>query len=184
MANVDIVKGAVAVKHPSGNLRTSRYAIPANNSTAVYMGDFVKSEGSATTDGVPHVIQAAAGNLLRGVVVGFEPDHSDLTKMYRVGSTLRYCQVADDPATVFEIQADGSTAADDVGENADIVVASGNTTSGNSGMELQSSSHVTSTAQLRILGFVQRPDNEIGANAKLLVRINEHELVTVSLAGM
>lgn len=183
MANADVVKGARPVYHPSGRIPTRRYAIPASDGTAVFIGDFVKSGGSADANGVATVIQAAAGNTLRGVVVGFEPDHSNLALLYRTASTLRYCYVADDPDTVFEIQEDavgGDLAVADVGENADIVVAAGNTTFGTSGMELDTSTHVTTTAQLRILGFVQRPDNEVGTNAKVLVKINEHELASTS----
>ena len=50
----------------------------------------------------------------------------------------------------------------------------GNTTTGASGMELNTADHKTATAQLRIMGLVQRPDNSVGVNAKLAVLINEH----------
>ena len=183
MANSDIVKGAVAVSHPSGRIPTNMYCILAADGTATFMGDFVKSGGSSDADGVPSVVQAAAGNTLRGVIVGFVQNSADLTQMHRTASTLRYCLVADDPATVFEIQEDGvggALAITDVGENADIIVAAGSTVTGNSGMELDTSTHATTAAQLRILGFVRRPDNEVGANAKVLVRIIEHELTSTT----
>lgn len=181
MANVDRVNGARPVKHLDGspyNGAVNRYCIPASDGTAVFIGDFVKSGGSADANGVPTVIAAAAGDALRGVVVGIVPDTAD-SLIYRAASTLRYVLVADAPDLVFEIQEDsvgGALAVTDVGENADIVVAAGSTSTGTSGMELDSSTHATTSAQLRILGLRQRADNEIGVNAKWLVSINEHEL--------
>lgn len=181
MANADVVKGFVPVKHPSGHIRTTRYSIQAADGTALFIGDLVKSGGTADADGVPGVIQAAAGNYCRGVIVSFEPLLSSLTTMHRTASTLRYCYVADDPDQVFECQEDGdggALAITAVGGNAEFIVAAGNATTGLSGMELDSSTAATTnTLSLKVLGFVQRPDNEVGvANAKVLVRINLHEL--------
>lgn len=183
MANVDRPNGLRPVKHLDGspyNGAVNRYYIPASDSTATFVGDAVKSGGTADADGVPTIAQAAAGDAIRGVIVAFEPNPDNLGINYRAASTARYALVADAPDLVFEIQEDavgGAVAITAVGNNADLVVGSGNTTSGASGMELDSSTVATTTAQLRILGFVQDPKNEVGvANAKLLVSINEHEL--------
>ena len=67
-----------------------------------------------------------------------------------------------------------------VGNNADVVVGSGSTTTGSSGMELDSSDVKTATAQLRILQLVQREDNAVGDNANWEVMINEHRLTTTT----
>lgn len=186
MANVSRVCGARPVKHLSGspyNGQCNLYYCPSTDGTAIFMGDFVKSGGTTDANGVPTIAQAAAGDALRGVVVGIVPDTADST-IYRVASTARYLLVADDPDLIFEIQEDAvgaATALVDIGENADITVAAGNTSTGTSGMQLDSSDHKTATAQLRMLGFVQSPTNEPGvANAKLLVRINEHELASTT----
>lgn len=182
MANVDRPNGLSPIRHLDGsayNGQVNRYFIPATDATAMFVGDAVKSAGSADSDGVPTVAQAAAGDTLRGVIVGFEPDPDNLSRNYRAASTARYVLVADAPDIVFEVQEDSvgaALAATNVGQNADIVVGAGNTTSGASGMELDSSTAVATTAQLRILGFSQAPKNEIGDNAKLEVVINEHEL--------
>ena len=181
MANVDRVNGLRPVKHLDGspyNGAVNRYYVPDTDTVAIFVGDAVKSSSSADANGVPGVAQAAAGDAIRGVVVGIEPV-TDESLIYRAASTERYLLVADAPDLVFEIQEDsvgGALAAGDVGENADIVVAAGSTAAGTSGMELDSSTAVTTTAQLRILGLAQRADNEIGVNAKWLVAINEHEL--------
>lgn len=182
MANSDNVFGARLVQ--SGNeYRIRRYSIPASDSTATFVGDFVKSNGTADTDGTPQVVQAAAGDTLRGVVVAVEPE-TQASTLHRAASDQRYVLVCDDPDAVFEIQEDGAMAVTAVGGNADVVVAAGNTTFGTSGMELDSSSAVTTTAQLRILGLVQREDNEVGTNGKWLVKINEHELGTSGGSGV
>ena len=86
--------------------------------------------------------------------------------------------VSDDPYERFEIQADGATAAADVGLNADIVYAAGSSPDYVSKVELQTSDQKTATAQLRILGISKDPDNNTAgsANVNLVVMINEHFL--------
>lgn len=181
MANSDNARGLTPVRHGDGSPYTGAanvYSIPASDSTAVYIGDAVKSAGSADADGVPTVAQAAAGDTIRGVVVGVVPDTAN-SLIYRAASTLRKVLVADAPDLVFEIQEDsdgGALAAADVGNNADVVVGTGSTVTGRSAMEIDSSTKNTTSAQLRILRLVPRADNEIGTNAKWEVMINEHEL--------
>ena len=86
--------------------------------------------------------------------------------------------VSDDPYERFEIQADGATAAADVGLNADIVYAAGSSPDYVSKVELQTSDQKTGTAQLRIIGISKDiENNEAGsANVNLVVLINEHQL--------
>jgi hypothetical protein len=86
--------------------------------------------------------------------------------------------VSDDPYERFEVQADGATAAADVGLNADIVYAAGSSPDFVSKVELQTSDQKTATAQLRIIGISKDPDNnEAGsANVNLVTIINEHQL--------
>lgn len=191
MANANAATGLKPVEYLGGspyNGKVNMYLVPSSDPTAMYVGDPVKSGGSAgaagvyvngiNTEGMATVITAAAGDTLRGVVIGFLPKQSDLTVLHREASTNRIALVVDDPNIVFEVQEDSlgaATAAVDVGENADIIYAAGSTTTGISGVMLDSSDHKTATAMLRILGFVQRPDNVIGTNAKLRVLINEHE---------
>jgi len=182
MANRDNPNGAKPVKHLNGspwNGAMNRYAIPAADGTATFVGDFVKLYGTGTAEGVNQVIQAAATDRLVGAIVAFEPDPTNLSATHRTALTLRYCWVADAPDTVFEIQEDSdisTLALADIGENADIVVGAGNTSTGMSGMELDSSDHKAATAQLRILRAVQRPDNVVlETNCRWEVLINEHE---------
>jgi len=184
MANVNRASGARPVRHINGspyNGQCNEYE--CNTGNAVFLGDFVKSGGTANAEGRATVVIAAAGDALRGVVVGIVPDTAD-SLIYRASGTTRRLLVCDDPDYVFEIQADNggaNLALVDVGENADILVTGGSTVTGTSATELDSSTHTASTAQLRILGFVQRTDNTPAADyAKVLVTINEHELKSTS----
>ena len=196
MANIDAAFGMRPVQHLDGspwNGKVTSYLVPSTDASAIYVGDPVKSGGSAgaagtvvygqDVEGMPTAIVAAAGDTLRGVVVGFSPLQSNLETLHRAASTNRIAYVCDSPDVVFEIQEDSdgaALAAADVGENADIIYAAGNSTTGRSGVELDSSTHVTTTAQLRILGMVKRADNAIGDQARWLVVINEHELKSTS----
>ena len=181
MANADNPSGARPIRHLTGapyNGQSNRYCLPAADGTATYIHDLVKFGGTADADGIPTIAQAAAGDaLLVGAVVGLEVSPTDLTLMYRSASTLRYAMVSDSPDIIYEMQEDsvgGALAATDVGENCDIIVAAGSATSGVSAMELDSSTHATTTAQMRVIRLVQRADNAIGTNAKWEVLINEH----------
>ncbi len=183
MANADTPFGLRPVYNSNGspyNGNAILCAIPASDGTATFVGDPVKLAGSAdSTTGVPTVAQCAAADAIFGVIVGFEPDRTDLTKVHRAASTLRYCYVCVDKGVVYECQEDSvgnNLAVTEVGLATDIVVGSGSTVTGFSGVELDSSDTATAAGQLRILGLVRKPDNEIGANAKWLVVINEHNL--------
>lgn len=191
MANEDKPRGLIPVQHISGSDWDGRYSIyylPATDGTAVFIGDAVSLAGGADASGkYPSVTQATAGtgNALLGVVVGFGTQPQlmamlpDLSKRYRLASEEMYVAVVDDPDVLFEIQEDsdgGAIAVTDVMDNAPLIVGSGDTTTGMSGMEIDSSGVVATTEQLRLMRLVNREDNALGNQAKWLVRINEHQL--------
>jgi hypothetical protein len=180
MANSNAPTGLTPVRYASGapyNGASNVYYAPASDSNALYIGDPVIIAGSADTDGVPSITIATAGASFTGVVVGFKPDANIVANGYRAASTAAYVYVADDPDLLFEVQEDavgGALAAADVGLNADLVSGSGSATTKRSGWQLDTSTKATTaTLQTRIVGFVQRPDNAIGSNAKVLVRSNK-----------
>lgn len=184
MANVDTPFGLKPVRHLSGapyNGAVTRYSTAAGDATAIFIGDPVKLSGtSQTINGRVYkdVDQAATGDVIVGVVVGVVPETADSLR-YRAASTQRVLLVADDPDLIFEIQeVSGGTAltANDIGLNADFVVAAGSTTTGLSGVELNNATEATTnTLDLQIVDFVNREDNAIGEHAKFLVRINRHQ---------
>jgi len=187
MANQDTIFGARLVGHLYGsadNARVSSYTVPATDIVALFLGDFVTHEGTSALgdDGENHpvVAQAEATDTIVGVVVGFFASREFENQNYRTASTLRTVFVCDDPYATFEIQSDGVGDVGDVGSNAEITVGTGSTVFGTSGMELQESSVTASTAQLRILEFSPRPDNEIGLNTDFICMINEHQYKTTA----
>lgn len=192
MANIDAAFGMRPVGHLDGspwNGKVNMYLVPSTDVSAIYVGDPVKSGGTAgaagTTvygldcEGIPTVAVAAAGDTLLGVVVGFLANQSDQTVLHRAASTNRIALVCDAPDVVFEIKEDSvgnNVAVTQVGNNFDIAYTAGNATTGRSAVELDSSDITgTATAQLRLLGLSKRVNNALGADAIWLVAINEHE---------
>lgn len=192
MANGDTPRGLVPVRYVSGapyNGAVNHYSTAAGDSTAIFIGDPVILSGtSQTINGIVYndVDQAATGDVILGVVVGVMPATADST-LHRVASTQRILLVADDPNLLFEIQeVSGGTplTANDSGLNANFVVAAGNAFTGLSGVELNNATEAgTNTLDLKIVGFQNRPDNEIGQHAKWLVRINRHQYAN-QVAGL
>lgn len=157
------------------------FSTAAGDGTAILIGDPVELVGtSQTIDGVVYsdVGRAETGDKIAGVCVGVKPATRDSTT-YRAASTATVIYVETGKDVVFEIQeASGGTAltANDIGLNADFVVAAGSTTTGMSGVELDNSTEATTnTLDLQIVDFVNRADNEIGEHAKFLVRINRSQ---------
>lgn len=184
MANADTPFGLRPVSSVSGEPYSGAarlYSTATGDATAIYVGDPVKLSGtSQTINGRVYsdVDQAATGDVVVGVVVGVIPDTRD-SLVYRAASTQRLLLVADNPNLLFEIQeVSGGTAlaANDIGLNADFVVAAGSTVTGQSGVELNNATEATTnTLDLHIVGLVNREDNAIGEHAKYLVRINRHQ---------
>ena len=181
MANADQPRGLTPVNALGGQYAGSvgTYFIPATDSNAMSVGDPVKYAGSADSDGVPTVAVATAGDACCGVIVGFTADKDYEDQTHRTASTARYALVADDPNQLFLVQEDsvgGDLAATNVGQNINFIFAGTNTTTGASGVELDSSSAATTaTLQAKLVGLDRRPDNEIGTNADWIVKINNHQ---------
>ena len=124
---------------------------------------------------------AAAGNRLLGVFAGVQYTDSQGNPIFKkfwdgsTGNTDIKAMVYDDPSLVFGIQSNGSTVAADVGQLADHVATAGDDLTGQSKHELNASDQGTSNSGLRILGKIDRPDNDWGTNVDLEVMIFEHE---------
>lgn len=194
MANPDTPRGLIPVANAYGGAYTGGarvYTTPVGDGTRIGVGDVVTTAGAGTAqtiNGVAYldVLRAATGDVQTGVVVGVLPDVATSTP-YRVASTIRRLLVCDDPNVLFEIQeASGGTALtmNDMGLNANFVVADCSTTTGYSNVELDNSTEAgTNTLDLKIIGFKNAPDNEIGQHAKWLVRLNRHRHVN-QIAGI
>jgi len=156
MANVDAAFGFRPIQtHGStwtGNAVSC--VLATSNAVATFVGDIVRLEGGEdTTDGIsrPTIDQIAATEVdIYGVIVGFEPNYADLTAKHRTASTRRVARVVEAlPGVIFEAQLDEAWTAGDVGLNADVVVGTGDTTTGRSAMEIDNPA--TGAAQLKVI---------------------------------
>lgn len=195
MANVDNPHGFKVLSHLHGaptNFKTNLYRKEA--SVILGLGDAVVLAGSASTagtngadkTGIPTVTRAAgASGTISGVAVGFIHDADGTSpaykKHYMAAADKGYVLVCDDKDAMFSIQEDSDTvslAVTDVGEGVDLITAANaNSVTGYSVFEIDSSTSPTgggSADQLRVHSLLQAPDNELGANARWVVSINEH----------
>jgi hypothetical protein len=178
------------------NAGVMQFSVAAGNGTAIFVGDLVTLAGtSQIIGGVVYndVVQGATGGVYAGVVVGTLPETRD-SLPYRAASTQRILLVNIDPQAEFEVrQVAGGTplTANDVGLNVNVVVGSGNTSYGWSGMALDNTTEATTnTLDLKITGMSSRPDNDVGTAAgtgadssTFFVRINRHQFAN-QIAGV
>lgn len=153
MANIDTPKGFA----PHGKvLRANPYV----SGGAVYPGDFVRMDSSG------RVVAVAAGETILGLALEYAS---------AAGSTIMVC---DDPEQRYVGQADETEldAQTDIGNNCDVLATAGNSTYKASRMEVDSSTVAAAAAQLTILGLEAASNNAFGAQAKVIVRINEHQI--------
>ena len=190
MANVDKPFGL----RPLGNLSATGgqkqygYEIADNQSGAIYQGDLVTVYDGYLVKFAPATHTAAVG-VFNGCNY-IDPSSGKPTwKNYYPGSVnitqgKIVADVLDDPNQLFIIQNDGTSAVTDYGKNADIVVGTGSTTTGVSANELDTSSIATTAAlNLKIVGLWDVPNNAVGANAVVVVKINEHLYGSAGVAG-
>ena len=185
MANIDQAFGlrpiAKVGSAPGGTTGTTKYRI-TSGAGAMFTGDIVKQANDGS------VVQGTAGDAARGVFMGcFYTDPS--TSKPRFNNTFpngtaasdAIAFVADDPDQLFIAQQDSDSAnavVADLNLNANLVVGSGNTTTGISGMEIDSDSkNTTATLNVKLIDFYDVPSNDATANNSILVvKINNHEL--------
>lgn len=182
MANTNTVFGARYLMNPFGGSTAGKlqaFVVPATDHTALFVGDFVSLTGESAIGNYPQlgylpvVAQSSAGSTqIVGVVEGFGEDPSNLDKIYRPADTLRTVWVRSDPDAWFTIQSTGTVVAGDVGQLAPMVVGSGSTVTGLSGIELNHGSLSSVSGQLRIIGIA--PNSKLGTYTKLIIQIVLH----------
>ena len=190
MANIDAAFGlrpiAKVGSAPGGTTGTTKYSIADNQGTAIFTGDPVKYKSDGTVE------VATAGDASCGVFMGCfytDPTTSKPTFKSHFPASLSpgdaIAFVADDPDQLFVAQQDSDTSslsAANINENANLIFGSGSTTTGLSGVEIDSSSATTTaTLQVRIVAGYETPSNTIstaaaGNNSVFVVKINNHQL--------
>jgi hypothetical protein len=190
MANIDAAFGlrpiAKVGSAPGGTTGTTKYSIADNQSTAIFTGDPVKYKNDGTVE------VATAGDASCGVFMGcFYTDPTTSKPTFKnyfpaslsPGDAIAF--VADDPDQMFVVQQDSvasSLSGANINENANLIFGSGSTTTGLSGVEIDSSSATTTaTLQVRIVSGYDTPSNTIstaaaGNNSVFVVKINNHQL--------
>lgn len=165
--------------------------IASNETTPIFNGDAVKLIASSTNRGhiqrmnatVTTTTVTSSGTNV-GVFVGCQytdPNSGKLLQRhYYPGAIVAsdiWAFVVDDPDVVFRIQADDTLPATALGCNAALIQTQvGSTFTGNSGLTLDASSIAdTATLPLRIVGFVNDPNNSVGDTyTEVYVRLNTH----------
>ena len=212
MANVNKANGFSPVGNLLGGKWTEQgrlYAIPTSDTTNSYaIGDCVMSASGSDTNGVRYVQKwggaTTTSALPLGIIVGIrvaDPGVSlvgnslALEKAYLAAGTrtaVRYVYVIDDPFVLFEAQFDatGATQAQ-LSLNAAVTISAANQTSLSnsspySDMVLTGPA-VTATLPIRLLGAVQKGDNQVTSAASPYVRVlckfNYHEFGTIGSAS-
>lgn len=190
MANVDKAFGL----RPLGNLSATGaqkqygYQIADNQSGAIFQGDLVTLKDGYIIQFNPATHTAAVG-VFNGCNYIDPTSGKPTWKNYYPGSVnitqgIISADVLDDPSQLFIIQNDETSAESNYGKNADIVVGTGNTTTGVSGNELDTSTIATTAAlNLKIIGLYNVPGNSVGEFAVVVVKINEHLYGSAGVAG-
>lgn len=192
MANINKPFGL----RPSGNLSATGaqkqygYEIADNQAGAIFQGDLV-----VLYDGYIIKYDASTHAGPTGVFNGCQ--YNDPTrankptwKNYYPGSInveigAIYCEVIDDPAQLFLVQTSGAFVQANIGKNADPTASTtGSTVNGISNGTLDSAT-IAKDAGLtfKIVGLYNIPENELGANAIVVVKLNQHQYGSVGVAA-
>lgn len=202
MANTSRISGFRVIGNLKGAGATGQANLyyVASAADEILVGDVVKLSGSSDANGRPGADLAAAGDVPVGIVVGIINSKQDPNGAMTTGSitldlpavaqiaagAAGYILVADDPDVVLEVEAsNGTPLVTDVGLNASHANGARTATTRTSPAYLDFGTEATgATLNFQILGFVQRADNEVGANAKMKVRFNVHQYKSVGTTGI
>jgi len=186
MANIDSAFGLIPIAKVGQNPNNgglTKYSIADNQSTAIFTGDPVTYKNDGTVE-VADNTKALCG-VFRGC---FYTDPSTSKPTWRPyfpattspGDAVGF--IVDDPQQSFICQQDSDSVnlvAANLNENVNFVFGAGNTVTGVSGVEIDSSSkNTTATHQARLISFWDTPSNDSTANNSVFViKINNHQLM-------
>lgn len=182
MANTDSPRGFVPAGHRNGGaVRSTAFNIAYNYATKIYTGDAVELSSGKV------VVGTAASTTILGIFDGcrYKDDTGAIVfSKYWPGVALTdtaavvECYIYTDKGILFEAQCDSAVPYVDAthrGTACDLIATTaGSTITGQSGQEITPGT--TGDAQFMIYQMVDRPDNAAGANAKVLVSINDSSI--------
>lgn len=184
MANVDRPRGFQVVKYDSNKVMECK--VSSTLGIALAVGDAVRRTGASDADGVPYIEDLAATETNGlGILVGIQAIDEKNNYAYNATSyvpatgllgdmTVTVCYDHNAELLVQEDSVGAALAAADVGLLIDLVAAGVDTATGNSGMEIDSSTAGIS-GQFKVVRLDRRPDNAIGNYADWIVTWAEHE---------
>jgi len=179
MANTDAPNGFTPARHlTGGTIRMEEYPIQSGASgdtTGIFSGDVMTQD----TDG--YVDLAATTEAVLGIFAGCSYTATTGEKIFAknlpanttTGSGDITAYIYSDPMIVYRVQHNAIGAFADNNSAFDSVIGAGNTKTGRSAAELNTSTKGVS-GQWRQLGLVKTDDNAWGANAEVEVVAYEH----------
>ena len=178
---------------PLGNLSATGaqkqygYLIKEDYNTSIFQGDLVRLVGGYIQR-LSGATQAAVG-VFNGCFyndpVTGKPTFSNKFITNAAFTTDIQADIIDDPSQLFLIQASSQVIVQaDIGENVGVAYNSGNVTTGQSAMTTTGAPDTTAGNTLKIVGLFAEPGNELGAYAKLVVKINNHSYGSSGVAGV
>jgi hypothetical protein len=183
MVNANRPSGLAPVKHLNGmtwNGQVNMYVVLSTNGSVFGIGSLVKSFAGGDANGVPAIALAAASDTVRGVIVGIVPlQATDPVGPIPATKTRNYyVLVCDDPTVVYEAQFDNSStfSTASLNKNCNFTVGAPSGISPFATTVLTGAA-TTQALPLKLLGKVQRPDVDLSANTRMLVMVNQHELM-------
>lgn len=180
MANVDAPFGFRPVQKVGGgvsNQGQTEYAIANGESSAIFQGDPVLLANTGSVQ-----VASSAGDTIVGIFNGcFYTDPTTQKPTFsnyypgNVAASDIVANIIDDPNQLFEVQANGTITAANVGENAETSYTAGSTKSGISKAEVNTFASNASSTWI-IVGLSKDPDNDdtSAANGNLIVKPNLH----------
>lgn len=163
--------------HPSGIVRQLQGTILSGHPTAIFQFSPLAVAANGT------LVAAAAAARAIGSFMGVEYTGVDGRRRVEnqwIANTVGTEIVAyytEDPYLIYEIQADGSIAQTEIGQQYDWTALAGNLTTGLSSIALDTAS-AAANAGLRIVGINPAPDNVVAdAFTIVQVQISEHQYV-------
>lgn len=166
----------------------SSYSIASAYNTNIFYGDFVRLVAGGTLEkdagtaafAAPGAVGVFVGCTYTDPVLNYKL-HSQFWPANTVASDAE-AYVVNDPNALFLMQADGTLAQTNLGNNAGIIQTAGTTSIGKSRNAVDASTAATTdTLPLKIVDFYRGPESAVGdAFTDVIVRINTHALRTAA----
>lgn len=147
--------------------KVRHYGIASGYGTAIFYGDFVKLVAAGTVEKDTGTTTLTPVGIFLGVSYT-DPNTSQKTfSQYFPASTAAddiQAYVLDDPNVLFEMQADGSAAVTNIGNNVAVVQTAGSTSIGTSknAIDISTAASTTATLPVRIVDISPKSDNASG----------------------